>query len=647
VTTDGNLNMVIDDLPIHIIAPLKPPYLCICIPSSSHLLRRGFSIINMRMTRAALKAQASLDTLSIHEDASAERTRLSPYTDENDSHVLKEISNNKTTEPQSPALDLSAGSMTPKSNKKRSGTNDCGKKDPAVTSTAPEAELTIPNQFYEPPADAEDKHREVAVANTPEPPHAETVAVSDPNPGNLPEQGTLVIPEIREPSDDESTLRHAPISTPRFVPDIHASHMANDMAKDDSFVAAIRSRSPGKANTSIISDRTTSRSPQSTSRIEDSVDAIDALEDALEQFSGEMPMLDALRVDSPSKEPELLPENTTETRSADRASSVKKISPVRKPVPTSRTNNATAARIAAVNRRTTSNLSASAKTTTIQSVAKDSSVRTVGDRRPKPGKLEQGGTRHSGVVDRRVPSDSLSTSKPGFVPTKSTKPPTKSTFTLPGELYAAKMKAKREEKTKKEEEELSAQKPFKARPAPTTSSRPSVLPRENRASQARMSRILSDTDKENLRSKPTTSATAAPITRRPASVMLDVKKTRIEPNSSLRRSASVNPKTARDTSREPKFAANVPRVASLVKGSQSTKQIPQESVPAKKVTGKEAYERLTQKGLDTVKREKEEAARKARADAAERGRQASREWAEKQKARAAAQQASKKGTIVA
>ena len=47
---------------------------------------------------------------------------------------------------------------------------------------------------------------------------------------------------------------------------------------------------------------------------------------------------------------------------------------------------------------------------------------------------------------------SLSTSKPGFVPAKSTKATTTSSFTLPGEAIAAKLKAQREERQKREEE---------------------------------------------------------------------------------------------------------------------------------------------------------------------------------------------------
>jgi hypothetical protein len=241
----------------------------------------------------------------------------------------------------------------------------------------------------------------------------------------------------------------------------------------------------------------------------------------------------------------------------------------------------------------------------------------------------------SNAVKKRAPSDTLSTSRPGFVPARSTKPVTKSTFTLPGDAYTARMKAQREEKLKKEEEEAAAKRQFKARPAPSAGGRPSVLPRENKASQARLSRVFSGNDKENVEPKPG-------ISRRPVSMIVDVKKVRSEANSSIRRAASITSKSSSNGSREPKFAANVPRVASLTTKPVALKEEP---APAayKKASGKEVFGRskLELKKLEDEKREKEEAARKARAEAAERGRQASREWAEKQKARLAAQKAAK------
>jgi hypothetical protein len=56
---------------------------------------------------------------------------------------------------------------------------------------------------------------------------------------------------------------------------------------------------------------------------------------------------------------------------------------------------------------------------------------------------------------------------------KSKKPVTTSNFTLPGEAVAAKLKAQRLERQKREEEEAAKKREFKARPVPTVSSKPS------------------------------------------------------------------------------------------------------------------------------------------------------------------------------
>ena len=68
-----------------------------------------------------------------------------------------------------------------------------------------------------------------------------------------------------------------------------------------------------------------------------------------------------------------------------------------------------------------------------------------------------------------------------------------------------------------------------------------------------------------------------------------------------------------------------------------------EDVAHQKVKGKEAFSRPKNEiaAREKERREKEEAAKKARIEAAERGRLASREWAEKQKARKAAEAAAK------
>ena len=259
------------------------------------------------------------------------------------------------------------------------------------------------------------------------------------------------------------------------------------------------------------------------------------------------------------------------------------------------------------------------------------------------------------LAGKRVTSGPLSTSRPAFVPAKSSKPTTKATFALPGEAIQAKLKAQREQRAKQEEEDKD-KKTFKARPAPSRTSRPSVFPRENKASLARKSSALTadgqTENKENVEPK------AAPKPRQSVATgsvpnTLNVKKRRTEGNDAVRANSAVRrtmgsaPLTAATkklsptarTSMAPKPATRpsfAPRVASLTKSTRPAPQSPdaaiQPKVPAK-ISGKEVYARmkLNLEREEKEKREKEEAAKKARAEAAERGRQASREWAEKQK----------------
>jgi len=73
--------------------------------------------------------------------------------------------------------------------------------------------------------------------------------------------------------------------------------------------------------------------------------------------------------------------------------------------------------------------------------------------------------------------------------------------------------------------------------------------------------------------------------------------------------------------RQPSSGASRPSIAPVARSTSATSK------------GKEVYARFSaaRNAAENEKKEKEDAARKARAAAAERGRAASREWAEKQK----------------
>jgi hypothetical protein len=227
-------------------------------------------------------------------------------------------------------------------------------------------------------------------------------------------------------------------------------------------------------------------------------------------------------------------------------------------------------------------------------------------------------------------------------PPKSTKAPTQSKFQLPGEAVAAKLKAAKEARLQKESEEQK-KKVFKARPAPSMTSKPIV--RQTSTSQARQSLM------GGVKPTPSTSTThrraaslapARPLSRpsilsKPASGVVkksstpSTNKTITVPKrastamSMLNRSRpSTAPSTA--TSARPTPTASAPLgTKSNGTGTGTSK-------------GKEVFNRAAnaKNSAEQQKREKEEAAKKARAEAAERSRALSREWAEKQKARKAA-----------
>ncbi|KAJ4357969.1 uncharacterized protein N0V89_002546 [Didymosphaeria variabile] len=187
-------------------------------------------------------------------------------------------------------------------------------------------------------------------------------------------------------------------------------------------------------------------------------------------------------------------------------------------------------------------------------------------------------------------------------PPKSSKPPTVPKFQLPGEKFAAEQKARKEERLKHEAEEAGAatKAAFKARPAPVR--RSVIAPvRQTAASQAR-ERLMS---KENI-SDPTVQhlQRSGSVTANKSSSIVQARLVSTSP--SKRNSVKINPDSA--------------------------KLGPAGAAAPQKNRGREVFNRdkLEKDARDNERRVKEESAKKARAEAAERGRIASREWARKQ-----------------
>jgi hypothetical protein len=421
----------------------------------------------------------------------------------------------------------------------------------------------------------------------------------------------------------------------------------SDMPKEDSFAEYIIARSPIKAS----------------GRIEDSVEEIDALEEAIEQIGESIPVI----VDEPQSpvkttfaldltkhdavDAKLVDEkpSTTEVESNEKADAfeskaptkvgtkakTKKVTAAKKPTtvtgkkePVGRAPTKMPA--TSTPRKVTPTRPSAAKpaTTTVkvalpgtQPVSKTSSATSP----PKPS------TGPARSAQRRVSS----ITKAPFVPQRSTKPPTRSTFTLPGESISQKLKAQREERLKQQEEEESKRRVFKARPVPASVKRAPVV-KATATSKARISiakgelpsvvaPITSKTESE----KGTVQAAVRKTTPRISSVSSTVANVHSSTHP-IKKRLSVAPEQGKV-----KANTSTPRSQAPAMPVQNT--VTPARLAVQRTRGKEVFgrERVDLAAKDQDRRQKEEAAKRARAEAAEKGRQASREWAEKMKARKA------------
>jgi hypothetical protein len=252
---------------------------------------------------------------------------------------------------------------------------------------------------------------------------------------------------------------------------------------------------------------------------------------------------------------------------------------------------------------------------------------------------------------------------------------------LPGEAIAAKLKAQREERQKREEEAAAKQarekvvtKPttaIKTRPRLSTTTAPAIKPRETKTSQARQSLMVVNNEKRSVSessnketkvlanraiqqtSKSPLKTKELVVKKRPSSLRVGVdtnslkKRTGVEKagitsaesvraNSAIRRTGTGNGISA--ARREPTVHSPSSRAEASATNA-TTNKADLVSQKGKVVLGRDKLEKVA---MEKPRLEKEEAAKKARADAAERGRAASREWAEKQKRKLAAAEAAKK-----
>ena len=245
---------------------------------------------------------------------------------------------------------------------------------------------------------------------------------------------------------------------------------ANEEAKEDSFVKHITSRSPAKR----------------VSRIEDSVEALDKLEEEIEKVGQAMtppPVANGLPPPPKTEQPEptvskahtmLVKYNATAQKGVPSKAASEASKPVKRSAPAGgkgmkpKENRASLLRqgIKPTSPARAEKPAPSSKALAPRATTKaPSSAPHTRRASPAAGKApsQPSNPINKGPAPgtRRVSS----VTRAPFQPAKSTKAPTQSTFELPGEAISRKKREQREERLRKEEEEKLSKKSFKARPS--------------------------------------------------------------------------------------------------------------------------------------------------------------------------------------
>ena len=416
--------------------------------------------------------------------------------------------------------------------------------------------------------------------------------------------------------------------------------MSGSREKEDSFIAKIESRTPLKMTTNeemdtlaaqddnkedSFAERIMTRTPgKRISRIEDSVDALDALEEEIEKIGGSIPGgADDLKSLVKAKKQAKSQPTKSDTKSSDSLKS-QKSTVIQKKTAAGRLS--TAAKPARPNPS-----AGTVKTGTRPSTSLAQQKPEVIVPGPAPTRA-MGQSTSQGTLRKRVSS----VHKAPFHPHKSTKPPTRASFELPGEAFARNLKEQREQRSKREEEEVPKPRVFKARPV-----RISHAPEVKLTAAAKLRLSMAKGEPISIHGSSSGVAKSRPATR-PSAIVTASQSKRLSTLSVAKHSTqpsaegSTQPSASSSTraTRGPSLSLSTTNRAASALGANRPALTTEESAH-QKLKGKEVFGRRKVEIMERekAKKEKEEATRQARADAAERGRIASRDWAEKQKAK--------------
>lgn len=232
-------------------------------------------------------------------------------------------------------------------------------------------------------------------------------------------------------------------------------------------------------------------------------------------------------------------------------------------------------------------------------------------------------SRHITPEEAALAAQAYSPSKPHA---KSMKQPTRPTFELPGEAISRRKREEREARLRAQEEEERKRREFKARPI-RASIVPSANPRETIASRARQGKAQGEGESSSAGAGTATPTSAARKRRSMATTRTASSMTR--GRSELAVTSTTDASRATSTS-----TGSIHGGTSVVSVSKRS-SVSVEDHQQQKARGREIFARDNSIAAqrERGRKEKEAAAKAARQEAAERSRQLSREWAEKQKKR--------------
>ncbi|KAK5660757.1 hypothetical protein OQA88_12123 [Cercophora sp. LCS_1] len=208
---------------------------------------------------------------------------------------------------------------------------------------------------------------------------------------------------------------------------------------------------------------------------------------------------------------------------------------------------------------------------------------------------------------------------------KSTKPPTRPTFELPGDAISRRKREEREAKLRQQQEEERKRREFKARPVRTSMVATAYIPRETIASRARQSKAADG--------EVTVVTPRATVNKRHSIAVAPTPRTTtgtVRGRSQLTVDSVAG--TSRATSTSTGSIHGGEGAGSVISVSKRS-TVSSEEQQNQKARGREIFARDNSLAAERERerREKEMATKLARKEAAERSRQLSREWAEKQR----------------